>query len=360
LFFFSCVGVFCSSIFHRRSSIASMFPLELAFEQSWPAAEWADVTVVAAVSGGPDSVALLRAMAALKTGGKGRLFAAHLNHQLRPEAAEDERFVVELCRRLNVPCEVEHAAVESLAAAEGDGIEAAARAARYRFLEKTACRLGARFVAVAHTADDQAETILHRILRGAGVRGLAGMSRARPLGPVTLLRPLLNARHADLLQYLDAIRQPYRTDQSNADLRYMRNRLRHDLLPRLQRQYNPDVVDALLRLGNLAGQSQAIMDDLVESQFDRVVAIASADDATIDLDGLKALRPYLVRELLASLWRRQRWPMQAMGMRQWDELQAMATSDAPAQTDSSVTAMKRIFPGGIAVEITGRKMRLRK
>ena len=97
-------------------------------------------------------------MAALKTGGEGRLCAAHLNHRLRPDAEEDERFVVDLCGRLGVTCEVGRVAVDRLAAQSGDGIEAAARTARYRFLEQTAGRLGARFVATAHTADDQAET----------------------------------------------------------------------------------------------------------------------------------------------------------------------------------------------------------
>ena len=165
-------------------------PLELKLAAAWPPSDWADVTVLVAVSGGGDSVALLRAMTALETGGQGRICVAHLNHQLRPDADEDERFVVELSRRLGVACEVERVAVDRLAAQAGDGLEAAARSARYRFLEQAAGRLGARFVATAHTADDQAETILHRIVRGTGVRGLAGMARVRPLGHATLIRPL--------------------------------------------------------------------------------------------------------------------------------------------------------------------------
>ena len=247
-----------------------LHPLESKLAATWPLSDWGDVTVVVAVSGGCDSVALLRAMTALKTGGVGRICAAHLNHQLRPAADEDERFVVELCRRLGVRCEVGRAAVDQLAARSGDGVEAAARTARYHFLEETAGRLGARFVATAHTADDQAETILHRILRGTGIRGLAGMPRSRPLGHATLIRPLLEVRREEMRAYLDALAQPYRHDPSNADLRFTRNRIRHQTMPQLRRQFNAGLTEALLRLGTLAGEAQAVADELVAERLDRL------------------------------------------------------------------------------------------
>ncbi|MEN6451126.1 MAG: tRNA lysidine(34) synthetase TilS, partial [Thermoguttaceae bacterium] len=214
--------------------------MESKLYEAWPPAQWTELTVVVAVSGGCDSVALLRAMVALKTGGAGRLIAAHLNHQLRPDAHADERFVVELCGRLGVPCDVGRVDVGA-SARGGEGVEAAARRARYRFLEETAGRRGARFVATAHTADDQAETVLHRIIRGTGLRGLAGMSRTRPLGHATLIRPLLGVRHAELLAYLESLGQPFREDSSNLDLHFTRNKIRRALLPRLEAGYNRDV-----------------------------------------------------------------------------------------------------------------------
>jgi tRNA(Ile)-lysidine synthase len=330
------------------------YPLETQLAEAWPPADWSDVTVLAAVSGGPDSVALLRALVAVKTGGRGRLCAAHLNHQLRPDAEADERFVVDLCGRLGVTCEVGRAAVERLAAQSGDGIEAAARTARYRFLEQTAGRLGARFVVTAHTADDQAETILHRILRGTGVRGISGMARARALGHASLLRPLLGIRRAEVLAYLDAIGQPYCSDQSNRNPRFTRNRIRRRLLPRLQREFNPDIIEALLRLGNLAGEAQAAVDRQVDGWFDRCVTIDGQCEAGIDLVGLLHLSGrsyYLVRELLVALWRRMDWPRQAMGRAQWDELGQMAAS--------ATSVAKRAFPGGVTVEVGQGVMRLR-
>jgi tRNA(Ile)-lysidine synthase len=326
-----------------------LHPLEDKLAETWPPSAWADVTVLMAVSGGGDSVALLRAMAALKTGGEGRLCAAHLNHRLRPDAEDDERFVVDLCGRLDVRCEVGHVDAGQMAAS-GDGIEAAARAARYGFLEQTAGRLGARFVATAHTADDQAETILHRIVRGTGVRGLSGMARARPLGHAVLIRPLLGVRHAELVAYLDAIDQPYRHDPTNADPRFTRNRIRHQLLPRLQRHFNAEVLESLLRLGTLAGEAQAVIDELVGAWFDRCVTVDGPNDVRVAV-GLLAGKPrYLVRELLMAVWRQAGWPMQSMGMLKWDELSELATS--------TTTASKRVFPGGVVVEIAAEEMRL--
>lgn len=327
------------------------YPLETKFAAAWPPADWADVTVLAAVSGGCDSVALLRLLTALKTGGAGRICVAHLNHQLRSEADRDEQFVVELCRQLDVPCEVGHAAVDRLAAASGDGIEAAARAARYQFLAEAAGRLGARFVVTAHTADDQAETILHRIIRGTGIRGLSGMARSRALEHAVLIRPLLGLRRHELKAYLAAIHQPYCCDASNNDVRFTRNRLRREVMPMLREQFNPMVTEALLRLGTLAGEAQTVVDGLIETTFDHLATIEDSGAVQLDLNELTGKPRYLVRELLMALWRRQGWPMQSMGHGKWDELCAWALSPAPP--------WQRIFPGHIRVEVFPREAQMR-
>lgn len=308
------------------------------------------MTVLVAVSGGCDSVALLRAVAALKTGGAGCLYAAHLNHRLRPDANDDERFVVDLCERIGVPCQVGSIAVGPLAEQSGEGIEATARHMRYRFLEQTAGRLGARFVVTAHTADDQAETILHRVIRGTGIRGLSGMARVRSLGHATLIRPLLGVHRSELQAYLDALAQPYCHDRSNLDPRYTRNRIRLQLMPRLQKQFNSGVVEALLRLGTLAGQSQSVVDEMVEQWFDRCVTIKGPGAVQIELKMLVDQPPYLVRELLSAVWRRQNWPLQSMGSLKWDELGELATAAAPTA--------RRDLPGGVSVEIVDGQMRL--
>jgi tRNA(Ile)-lysidine synthase len=164
--------------------------------QAWPPDCWCDVTTLVAVSGGPDSVALLRAMVAVRRPGAGRLIVAHFNHGLRGQQSDDEEhFVRELSARLGLACDVGRAAP----AADSGGwtSEESARRTRYAFLRDVAAQRGARYVATGHTADDQAETVLHRILRGTGIGGLSGIRRHRQLlHGVSLVRPLLAVRRS--------------------------------------------------------------------------------------------------------------------------------------------------------------------
>lgn len=307
--------------------------LESMFVDAWPPDAWRDVHVVLAVSGGADSVAMLRGAIAVKqrAGGAGRLFVAHLNHGIRPvEAAEHAVWLGELCRRLGVPLKIGSADVPALAASQGDGIEAAARHARYEFFRTTAEKLGARFVAMAHTADDQTETVLQRVIRGTGLAGLAGMPRTRPLShTATLVRPLLGIRRQDVLRYLESIGQDFCTDPTNADLRLTRNRLRHDLLPRLRADFNDDVDAALLRLAQQADETQRLVAQLAEKLFRRTVKFANNQ---IQFDGhqLAAEQPLLVREVCKLAWNTAGWPLQDMGFDQWQQLHLLITSDATA------------------------------
>lgn len=335
-------------------------PFPYAFEarvaEAWPPHLWSRVTVVLAVSGGADSVALLRATHAIRGSGPGGLFVAHLNHRLRGRDSDsDQAFVEDLCRQFALPCEAESLPDNWLPDRGGDGLEAAARTARYEFLRRTACRVGARYVLTAHTADDQAETILHRIVRGTGIAGLSGISQARTLGPATLVRPLLGLRRADVLAYLGDLGQSYREDPSNSDLRFTRNRVRHDLLPRLTEQFNPGVVEALLRLGRLAGEVQAVVDTAVEDFCKRAVRERKEQCVEVDAGLLRQVSPYLVRELMVTIWRRQGWPRQAMGYREWELLAEMIHA-AAGQPDPEVS--KRMFPGAVLAEICDYRLHL--
>jgi tRNA(Ile)-lysidine synthase len=328
--------------------------LESRLAAAWRPESWQDVTVVAAVSGGADSVALVRALAALKTGGRGRLTVAHFNHRLRPVADLDAKFTAALADRLGLVCESAAGCIAKTAEAVGDGIEAAARAERYAFLQSTAERLGARYVVTAHTADDQAETILHRILRGTGIAGLAGMRRARPLGPaVTLIRPLLDVRRAEILAYLSELQQLFQDDASNSDLGFTRNRIRHELLPRLAADYNSDVVAALLRLGQTAHDAQQHIAAAVEQLLSRAVSPPdpAGDRLTIDCRELAQANRHLVRELFVTIWRKLGWPQQDMGFAEWDALAAMVL-------DRNVSASQRNFNGRVVAQQTGEQLSL--
>jgi tRNA(Ile)-lysidine synthase len=321
--------------------------------RNWPPAGWRDVTVVLAVSGGPDSVALLRATQTLAAGGAGRVVAAHYHHGLRAEEADlDARFVARLCAELALECVTRRAAPQALTATKGGSLEAAARKARYRFLRATAQSAGARFVATGHTADDQAETILHRILRGTGLSGLGGIPRARPLTTgVTLIRPLLAFRRTEILEYLRSLGQAFREDSSNEDPQFTRNRLRHKLLPRIAADFNPDVVAALVRLGSLARESQSLTDRLADELAERCDVRRQGSMVELDCRPLCEAEPLLVRAMLAGIWQQQDWPLRDMSYEKWSSLAAMAQAAAPQRA-------AQVLPGAIRAERSDHRLRL--
>jgi tRNA(Ile)-lysidine synthase len=199
-----------------------------------------------AVSGGADSVALLLALHALGC----RLHVAHLDHGLRADSADDARFVAGLAARLELPCTIERREV-----ARKGSVEAAGREIRYAFLNAVARREGAHAIFLGHTADDQVETFLLRLVRGAGIAGLSAM---RPKDGL-LCRPMLGLWRADVQGYLRGKGQAWREDATNRDRAFLRNRVRHELLPLLQ-SLNPGVKEVLLREVELLGQRQQELD----------------------------------------------------------------------------------------------------
>jgi tRNA(Ile)-lysidine synthase len=204
--------------------------------------------VVAAVSGGSDSMALLQALHELDRRRELHLAGvAHLNHQLRTAADADERFVVDAASALGVACVTDREDVAARAKREGRSIEDAARTARHEFLARARVDLGADRVAVGHTLDDQAETLLLRLVRGAGPRGLSGMHPRSGF----VVRPLLECRRGELKAWLadrrarGALGCDYVTDETNLDVSIPRNRVRLELVPFLQARFNPSIVETL-------------------------------------------------------------------------------------------------------------------
>jgi tRNA(Ile)-lysidine synthase len=203
--------------------------------------------VAVAVSGGADSVCLLHVLAELAPAFEVSLSVAHLNHQLRgAESEEDEKFVGEMAARLGLP--YYHARVN--VAAARDNLEQAGRRARRAFFDG----LGADLIALGHTRDDQAETVLFRVLRGCGLRGLAGIY---PIAAGGYIRPLIEATRAEVEEYLGARRIPWRFDASNRDPRFARNRIRYSLLPHLSRDWNPQIGESMAHLAALAQDEES-------------------------------------------------------------------------------------------------------
>jgi tRNA(Ile)-lysidine synthase len=220
-------------------------------------------TVLVGVSGGADSVALLATLRALRDSLPLTLSVLHVHHGLRPEADADAAFVESLGRRWEIPVAVERVRV---APGPGDSPEARARAARYGAFRAWARRVGADRVALGHTADDQAETVLMRLLEGAGPRGLGGIPPVR----APFIRPLIETRRAEIEAALRQAGIGWVEDASNRDPKFLRNRIRHDLLPFLASAYNPAVAEALCRGAALARALVGALDEMAARELDRL------------------------------------------------------------------------------------------
>ena len=386
---------------------------------------------IVAVSGGADSVALLRA---LHAEGFGPLVVAHFHHGLRgAEADTDAAFVRELASALGCQFELGEADVR----AAGGNLEATARRLRYDWLAGVAAATGAEWVATGHTADDQAETVLHRLVRGTGLRGLRGIApvarmgggspeppnppgppslggkggdaptdwprtisafavsqdatggkhpspsgggagggvatsapdqgerRAEPpnppgppsLGgkggdaprdlPTLLVRPLLAVGRADVLTFLGQLGQPYRTDSTNADRRFTRNRIRAEVLPLLT-TLNPDAGAALTRAAEQAAEAYAVIDRLAADLLTRSELPRAGELVVLDAATLTSADPLLAREAFRRVWEREGWPTSHFRAAHWHRLLAVANGD-PAAAD---------FPGGAFARRVGRVVQL--
>ena len=283
---------------------------------------------VVAVSGGADSVALLHALA---DAGVGPLTVAHVNHQLRGRDSDDDADFVE---RLGRPCRTLVADVRSL----GGNLEAAARRVRYDWFEQVANDVGACWIATGHTADDQAETVLHRLVRGTGLQGLRGIAPRRG----RVVRPLLGTTRADLLAYLAGKNQPYRTDATNFDPQFTRNRIRAELLPLLA-SFNPAIVAALGRVGEQADELFADLEGVAAADLLAVELASAGVTRVFDAAKLEALPEVRRRHLLRHAWHAAGWPANRMTAAHWKRLAALAIAD---------------YPDGISLRRAGRVVQL--
>ncbi|MBP5749882.1 MAG: tRNA lysidine(34) synthetase TilS [Firmicutes bacterium] len=228
-------------------------------------------TVVLGLSGGPDSLCLLHILADLRRSLDFRLTALHVNHMMRGEQAnEDASWLSEHCRELKVPLSVEICNVYRMAEEQGISPEEAGRKARHSALRRqkamfeTPCgRQGSGRVriALAHNRDDQAETVLMRMLRGTGIHGIAGMEYVREDG---LIRPLLDTPRSEIEAYCEKLGLQPRWDSTNADTYYTRNKLRLEVLPLLEKEFNPNLKETLARLANSAREDDSLLERLAQ------------------------------------------------------------------------------------------------
>jgi len=258
--------------------------------------------VLVALSGGPDSVALLGALQRLAHRQGIGLQAAHFNHRWRgAEADRDQACAVAVAAQLGLECVVGTAA----GAWRGSNLEAHAREQRYAFLEEVATVRGCSKIATGHTLDDQAETVLLRLLRGSGWDGLAGI---RPVRDGRIVRPLIDCSRAAVLAFLDSAGLPYCEDSSNADRRFLRNRVRHEVLPLLH-LINPEASRHLAAVADILAGEAAVL----EAQIAPLLRAGSEPDGGLAITAVRAVSPALAPRLVRAWLRDQRGDLLRLG-----------------------------------------------
>ena len=313
--------------------------------------------MIVAISGGPDSVALLRALIAVRGDRPTPLVLAHLNHQLRGEDSDaDEAFVVDLHTKL-VARGTDHLHlahhrldVARIVTKDGGNLEAVARQERYHWLSGVARSHGLHHVATGHTADDQAETVLHRILRGTGLDGLRGIAFRRELEPgVEVFRPLLKVKREQVVTYLHELGQAARHDVSNDDRSFTRNRIRHELLPLLASEYNPRIREVLSRLAEQAGEAFAEEEAAGVELLRQAERPRAGEWVILDVLHLEQARAWAVRAAMRWVWQREGWPMAKMGFEHWQRLADLVRAESGAHD----------LPGGVHARRRGQVVQLR-
>ena len=312
-----------------------MHPLVRRIEVDWPRHYWAETRILVACSGGPDSMALAAAFHELQPEPR-RLEVAHFHHGLRGQAADrDAEFVRDWCERHQRTFHLGHAdPLEMTRLLAGEGPESAARQLRYRYLTDLAHQRGARYLLTGHTADDQAETVLHHILRGTGLNGLAGIRPTRPASPaLTVARPLLNLNRQDILSYLEHLQITACQDEHNQSDRFFRSRLRNELLPMLEQEYRGSARVSLLKLARQAREAQEALAHVARELLEKCEIREAPCQVTLGCEPLRNVPIHLKRELFVQIWVRQGWPQQDMSLEHWQKLAEMA-GETPACYDA--------------------------
>ncbi|MCE5287239.1 MAG: tRNA lysidine(34) synthetase TilS [Pelosinus sp.] len=310
-------------------------------------------TVLAACSGGPDSLALVHILSQLQQEYKFTLAVGHVDHMFRGvESAEDARFVADFCRQLKLSCyqtaiDVPHYSKES-----GLSAEEAAREVRYGYLRSVAKKLGGALIATGHHRDDQAETVLMHLLRGSGSEGLGGMKARNS----DIIRPFLVVSRSEIEEYCAKNKWQPRLDSTNLATEYLRNDLRLKLLPLLKREYNQAISEALCRSAEIIGAEHALIRELAESSF-RQFVLEESGQLVIETAALSRLHIALQRELFRQIIQKKLGHLKGITFAHVEKLIKLSLS---GETGSIIELPGRCIVrkeyGRVFVAIAGRKI----
>lgn len=262
--------------------------------------------IIIGVSGGPDSMCLLDSLYCLKDELKIKIIVAHINHMIRKEANEDTEYVKKYCKDREIDCYVKMADVEKLAKEQKLGTEEMGRKIRYEFFEEIAQKIGANKIATAHTENDNAETVLMNILRGSGISGLKGIEIKRESNAnngevinknISYIRPIRECNRQEIEQYCEQMQLNPKIDKTNLENIYNRNKVRNLLIPYLQKEFNPNIVQTLNRLSMIAKEEEEYFAKVVSEQYERLKIGENENEIIIDLKEFNCL-PKVIKSRL--------------------------------------------------------------
>jgi tRNA(Ile)-lysidine synthase len=333
-------------------------------QRVWPVESWCDQRVLVAVSGGPDSMALLDALYHLAPE-PSRLLVGHFNHGLRGDQSDgDAEFVQTMAERLKIECVVgsmampaneDSDATEALPPTSKPRSESWLRTARHRFLKEIAMGFDAAWIATGHTADDVVETMLHHLLRGSGPAGLSSIPPKRRIrSGLHLVHPLIFAFKADVLAYLERQGRGFRRDASNDSMQYTRNRIRHQLLPWL-REFtgDPKVAGRLRTAAEWIREEHAVIEELGMRWLESECVQPFEDGLQMPIAHALSEPWPVVREGLVAAWHARHWPLREMSAKHWERLRRFLD-----KSFGTSHPQRMQLPGPIGVSVRRRQLRL--
>lgn len=237
--------------------------------------------IIIGVSGGPDSIALLNILLNIKNRGllKFDIIVCHVNHLIREEAIDDENYVINFCKTNNIECFVKRIKIEDISLKQKIGTEEAGRNERYKFFNEILYKTNSNKIATAHTANDNAETVLMNILRGTGISGLKGIDIKRD----NIIRPLLENTRNEIEQYCIENKLKPRIDKTNYENYYTRNKVRNMLIPYIKENFNPNIIEAINRLSKLSNQENEFLEKIVKNQYNDMLIEENGNEIVLDL-----------------------------------------------------------------------------
>ena len=297
--------------------------------------------ILLAVSGGPDSVVMTYILNKLKLEFDFDIALAYFHHGIRRESDQEQEYVESLASMFKIGFYTEKADILLIAKKEKRSLEDVARRERYKFLTKTAKREKFNRIAVAHNSDDQAETLLQRLIRGSGLKGLKGISFKMDMNGVEIVRPLLSSSRKDIEEYLKKNKISPCIDKSNFDIKFNRNKVRHELIPYIEKEFNPNIKELLCKTAANMSQLHSFIESEIEGLFKRCVKKESSY-VKIKIDRLKKLHPYMIAELIRRAVRVVKGDLNRLEYSHWKEIESLIY-DRP---DNSIVDL----PGGIKVK----------